>query len=68
MRYTKGLVEQEKLNRYPGGVCEVTDKRKVKGRWLVLVLTVALFSLTYYQLANGRYAEVKKIVIIEKGY
>jgi hypothetical protein len=54
-----------KLNRCPGGICEMPVKRKVKGRWLVLVLTVALFSLTYYQLVNGRYAEVKRIVIVE---
>lgn len=53
-----------KLNRCPGGVCEVPVKRKVKGKWLILVLTVALFSLTYYQLVNGRYAEVKRVVII----
>ena len=54
-----------KLNRCPGGVCEVPVKRKVKGSWLVIVLTLALFSLTYYQLVNGRYAEVKRVVIIE---
>jgi len=40
-------------------------KRKVKGKWLVLALTVALFSLTYNQLINGRYAEVKRVVIVE---
>ena len=54
-----------KLNRCPGGVCEVPVKRKVKGRWLILALTVALFSVTYYQLINGRYAEVKRVVIVE---
>jgi len=54
-----------KLNRCPGGVCEVPVKRKVKGRSFVLILTVALFSLTYYQLVNGRYAEVKRVVIVE---
>ena len=54
-----------KLNRCPGGVCEVPVKRKVKGRWLILALTVTLFSLTYAQLVNGRYAEVKRVVIVE---
>ena len=54
-----------KLNRCPGGICEVPIKRKVKGRWLVLVFTLTLFSLTYYQLVNGRYAEVKRVVIVE---
>jgi hypothetical protein len=54
-----------KLNRCPGGVCDVTVKRVVRGKWLVLLLTFTLFSLTYYQLVNGRYAEVKRVVIIE---
>ena len=54
-----------KLNRCPGGVCEVPVKRKVKGRWFILLLTVTLFSLIYYQLVNGRYAEIKRVIIIE---
>jgi hypothetical protein len=54
-----------KLNKCAGGVCEMPVKRKIKGTWLVLALTVALFSLTYYQLINGRYAEVKRVVIVE---
>ena len=54
-----------KLHKCPGGVCEVTNKRKTKGRWLILAFTIVLFSLTYNQLINGRYAPVKKIVIIE---
>jgi len=54
-----------KLNRCPGGVCEIPVKKKAKGGWLILVLTLALFSLTYYQLANGRYAEAKSVVIVE---
>ena len=54
-----------KLNRCPGGVCEVPVKRKVKGRWIILLLTVTLFSLTYYQLVNGRYAEIKRVIIVE---
>ena len=54
-----------KLNRCPGGVCEMPVKRKTKGKWLVLLLSVMLFSLVYYQLVNGRYAEVKRVVIVE---
>ena len=54
-----------KLNRCPGGVCEMPVKRKTKGKWLVLLLSVMLFSLVYYQLVNGRYAEVKRVIIVE---
>jgi hypothetical protein len=53
------------LNRCAGGVCEVSVKRKVKGRWLVLLLSIMLFSLIYYQLIEGRYAEVKRVIVIE---
>jgi hypothetical protein len=54
-----------KLNRCAGGVCEMPVKRVIKWRWLIILLTVALFSLTYFQLVNGRYAEVKRVIIIE---
>lgn len=54
-----------KLNRCPGGVCSVPVRRKVKGRWLILVLSILLFSLIYYQLIEGRYAEVKRVIVIE---
>jgi len=54
-----------KLNRCPGGVCEVSVKRKVKGAWLILLLSIAFFFLIYYQLIEGRYAEVKRVIVIE---
>jgi len=54
-----------KLNRCPGGVCEMPVKRVFRGRWLILLLTVSLFSLVYVQLIHGRYAEVKRVVIVE---
>ena len=54
-----------KLNRCPGGVCEMPIKRTIRGRWIVLLLTVALFSSVYFQLITGRYAEVKRVVIVE---
>ena len=54
-----------KLKRCPGGVCKMSVKRVVRGRWIVLLLTVALFSSVCFQLINGRYAEVKRVVIIE---
>jgi hypothetical protein len=54
-----------KLNSCPGGVCEMPMKRVIKWRWLIILVTVALFSLTYFQLINGRYAEVKRVIIVE---
>ncbi len=54
-----------KLNSCPGGVCEMPTKRVIKGRWLIILLTVVLFSLTYYQLINNRYAETTRVIIVE---
>ena len=54
-----------KLNRCAGGVCAVPVKRKVRGRWLVLALSFVLFTLIYYQLIDGRYAEVKRVIVVE---
>ena len=55
-----------KLNRCAGGVCEMPIKRVIKGRWIILLLSLILFSLTYYQLINNRYAPSKRIIIVDK--
>ena len=55
-----------KLNRCAGGVCNVPVKRKIKGRLLILFLTLSFFSLVYYQLIEGRYAEVKRVIVVEE--
>jgi len=54
-----------KLNRCAGGVCEMPIKRVIKGRWIILLLSLILFSLTYYQLINNRYAPSKRIIIVD---
>ena len=55
-----------KLNSCPGGVCDMPEKRVIKWRWLILLLTVTLFSLTYVQLITNRYAEVKRVIVVEE--
>jgi hypothetical protein len=55
-----------KLNSCPGGVCETPVKRTIKGRWLILLGTVVIFSLTYYELINNRYAEPMRVIIVEE--
>ena len=55
-----------KLNSCPGGVCEMPVKRVIRGRWLIILATVILFSLTYYQLINNRYAEVTRVIVVEE--
>ena len=54
-----------KLNRCPGGVCEVSVKRTIKGKWWVLLVSLILFISTYYQLNNNRYAEINRVIIID---
>jgi len=59
----------KKLYKCPGGVCEVSQKRSIKGRFLVLLAFVAIFDATYYGLKDYKYmpkVEHKSKIVSEK--
>jgi len=45
----------KKLYKCPGGVCEVSQKRSIKGGPIVLLAFIAIFYGTYYELKEYKY-------------
>ena len=68
-----GCIVYKKLNKQlykcPGGVCEVSQERNIKGGFLVLLTFITIFYATYYGLKEYKYmpnVEHKSKIVSEK--